>query len=168
MKGAVLFMILVVSAVNGIDMIAFIVISLSLRRLSSTRTFRVESGRRVQSVGEVGLAGAVRLRVVVRTMAGRLTRAGWAGDVVVGEGDVGAVLPVERYLEEVGQVAVGSATQTARRNGPSVDDVVASGVLRERRRRVMTVHRLCHVNVPLCPATGCAIHAGLLHDSFVI
>src|ERR1700730_57954 len=134
MEGAVLFMVLVVSAINGIDMIAFIVVSLSLvlllplRRLSGTRTFRVEPGRRVQSVGEVGLAGAVRLRVIVRAMAVRLSRARRAGDVVVGEGDVGTVLRIERHLEEVGQVAVGSAAQAARGNGPSVDDVVAGGV----------------------------------------
>jgi hypothetical protein len=45
-------------------------------------------------------------------MSGRLGRARRAYDVVVGKGDRGVVLRIERYLEEVSQVAVCSTTQS--------------------------------------------------------
>src|SRR5260370_38114838 len=60
-------------------------------------------------VSEIGHSHAECLRIVVRAVAGALLRAERAGEVVVGEGNVGAVLRGEGYLEEIGRGAACAA-----------------------------------------------------------
>src|SRR2546425_9153291 len=109
------------------------------------------SRRCLQPVGEVGHADAERSRIVIATGATIATRAEGTHDVVVGEGDVHAVLGIERHLEEIGQLAISASSQPSGRNRAAVDDMIAGDELCERRGRGMAVHRLQYVDVPLCP-----------------
>ena len=49
-------------------------------------------------------------------MAGALCGAQRAGQMIVSKGNVGAVWRIERYLEEVEQIAIGAAEKAASRN----------------------------------------------------
>ena len=82
--------------------------------------------------------------------------------MIVGEGDVGAVLRIERDLEEIRQIAVGASSQAPGRHRAAVDDMIAGGILREGRCRSMAVHGLQDVDVPLGPLghAGSALGAG--------
>src|SRR5207302_1913699 len=89
----------------------------------------------------------------------------WARQVIVRVGDVGAMLRIERHLEEVRKTAT-VAARAARAAGidcSRMNDVVARDVLRERRYRVVAIHALGHVDVPLRPAVGGPAGAGWLH-----
>ena len=63
----------------------------------------------LELIGEIGHGHAECERIVVRAVAGALSRAEGAGEVIIGEGNVGAVLRVESYLEEIGKGAAVSA-----------------------------------------------------------
>src|SRR5882672_9129812 len=105
--------------------------------------------------GEIRHTHAKRRRPVV-CAAGTLTRALRAVYVVIGEGYVGTVIGIERHLEVVGKITVGPATEPAGRHRTEVNDVIAHCVLRERRIQDIAVHRLCCIDLPLCPTVVCA------------
>src|SRR5712692_2238081 len=139
-------------------------------RLVGATPGRDDARTRSLLVREVRLPRAERLRVVGGTMHGRLRGTLRTGDVVIREGDVGAVQRIERHLEKVSQVAVGVAAQPSGRDRPQVDDVIAGGILRKRGHRV-TSHGLRGVNIPLCPAVVCAYvrtRAGRRHHASVV
>jgi len=120
--------------------------------------------------GEVRHPHAKRGRAVV-CAGGTLTRALRAVHVVIGEGDVGAVIGIERHLEEVGQITVRPATKPAGRHRSGVNDVIAHSVLRERRIQDIAVHRLCCIDVPLCPTVvraGARTCAGRLQHTAAV
>src|SRR5258708_32399928 len=105
--------------------------------------------------------------MVVRTVAGALLRGKRAGEMVVGESNIGAVLRVQRHLVEVGKraaVAIGTAGAVGT-NSSCVNEMVTSNVLRERRDRHVAVHGFRHIDVPLRPAIFGAIGASCLHGS---
>ena len=81
----------------------------------------------LELVSEIGHSHAECLRIVVRAVAGALLRAERAGEVVVGEGNVGAVLRVESYLEEIGKGAAVSAgaARTIGANRSGMNEVIA-------------------------------------------
>lgn len=69
---------------------------------------------RLQFIGEIGGSHAERLRVIVRAVAGALGCAKRAREMVVGKRNIGAMLRVERDLEEISEIAVGASSQSAR------------------------------------------------------
>ena len=81
----------------------------------------------LELISEIGHGYAERQRIVVRTMTRALLRAERAGEVVIGEGNVGAVLGVESYLEEIGKGAAVSAgaARTIGANRSGVNEVIA-------------------------------------------
>src|SRR2546425_3530554 len=85
----------------------------------------------LELISEIGHGHTESLRIAVRAVAGALLRAERAGEVVIDEGNVGAVLRVESYLEEVcksAAVAVG-ATGAVGANGSSVNEMIAGRVV---------------------------------------
>ncbi len=58
-------------------------------------------------------------------MAGTLRGAQRAGQMIVRKGDIGAMLRIERDLEEVEQIAIGVPKSATGRHGSGVDDVIA-------------------------------------------
>ncbi len=124
----------------------------------------------LELISEIWHRHAEGLRIVVGAVAGALLRAKGAGEVVIGERDVGTVLRVESNLEKVGKgaaVTVGAASAVSA-NGSSVNEMIAGNVLREGRNRGVAVDRFGHIDGPLRPAIGGPVHAGRLHSSNVI
>ena len=81
----------------------------------------------LELVSEIGHSHAECLRIVVRAVAWALLRAERAGEVVIGEGNVGAMLRVESYLEEIGKGAAVSAgaARTIGANRSGMNEVIA-------------------------------------------
>ena len=103
-------------------------------------------------------------------MARALLRAERAGEVVIGEGNVGAMLRVQSYLEEVREgaaVAVGAARAVGT-HGSSVNEMIAGHVLRKGRKGGIAVEGFRHVDAPLSPAIGGAIGARRLHGADIV
>src|SRR3989475_3710692 len=124
----------------------------------------------LELISEIGHAHTESLRIAVRAVAGALLRAERAGEVVIGEGNVGAVLRVESYLEEVcksAAVAVG-ATGAVGANGSSVNEMIAGRVLGKGRNCGVAIDGFSHVEAPLRPAIGGAIGAGRLHCNNIV
>src|SRR2546429_4139648 len=89
----------------------------------------------LELISEVRNGHAKRLRIVVSAVARALLRAERAGEVVIGEGNVGAMLRVQSYLEEVREgaaVAVGAARAVGT-HGSSVNEMIACYVRRKGR-----------------------------------
>src|SRR5207245_9960618 len=91
----------------------------------------------LELISEVRNGHAKGLRIVVGAVARALLRAERAGEVVIGEGNVGAMLRVESYLEEVREgaaVAVGAASDVGT-HGSRVNEMMAGWVMSKGRTR---------------------------------
>src|SRR5207244_12724293 len=115
----------------------------------------------LELISEVRNGHAKRLRIVVSAVARALLRAERAGEVVIGEGNVGAMLRVQSYLEEVREgaaVAVGAARAVGT-HGSSVNEMIAGHLLRKGRNGRIAVEGFRAVDGALSTASGGSIGA---------
>src|SRR5882672_1548014 len=103
-------------------------------------------------------------------MSGALLRTKWARQVIVGIGDIRAVLRVKGYLKKVRKTpaVVARATRSVCADSSRMNEVVARDVLRKRGQCVVTTHAFRGIDIPLRPAICGSIRAGRLHRCGVI
>ena len=103
-------------------------------------------------------------------MSGALLRTKRARQVIVGVGDIRAVLLVKGYLKKVRKTpaVVARATRSIRADRSRVNKMVARDVLRKGGQRVVAIYAFRGIDVPLRPAICGSIRARRLHCRGVI
>src|SRR5205823_5428458 len=103
-------------------------------------------------------------------MTGALLGAQRAGEVVIGEGDIGAVLSIQSHLKEVrkGAAVTVGASRAVGANGSGVNEVVAGGVLTKSGNSGVAIDAFRCIDVPLRPAIRSSVSASRLHCGDVV